>query len=101
VVTLFICFRTRQSKAEMALITGSTLIWRDEKSFVKDMLQETFPSRPVDCGAGAVGTNRRFIEDSHTNISQFWLGPLFDIQTSHVSRGYITSGGAGKGRDAI
>jgi hypothetical protein len=70
----------------MALITGSTSIWGDEKSFVKDMLQETFPSRPVDCGAGAVGTNRRFFEDSHDRHLPVWLGPLFYIQISHVSR---------------
>jgi hypothetical protein len=49
----------------MALIKGSTPIWRDEKSFVKDMLQEPFSSRPVDCVAGTVGTNRRLLEDSH------------------------------------
>jgi len=42
VVTLFICLRTRESESEMALITGSTSIWSDEKSFVKDMLQEPF-----------------------------------------------------------
>jgi hypothetical protein len=29
------------------------------------MLQETFSFRPVDCGAGAVGTNRRLPEDIH------------------------------------
>ena len=29
------------------------------------MLQETFSFRPVDCGAGAVGTNRRLPEDTH------------------------------------
>jgi hypothetical protein len=32
---------------------------------VQDMLQETFSFRPVDCEAGAVGTNRRLPEDTH------------------------------------
>jgi hypothetical protein len=49
----------------MAFITGSTPERGYEKSSVKDMLQEPFSSRPVDCGAGAVGTNGRLVEDSH------------------------------------
>jgi len=49
----------------MAFITGSTPVWGYEKSAVKDMLQQAFSSRPVDCGAGAAGTNGRLLEDSH------------------------------------
>jgi hypothetical protein len=32
---------------------------------VQDMLQEALSFRPVDCGAGAIGTNRRLPEDTH------------------------------------
>jgi hypothetical protein len=42
VMTLFIYFRTRKSKSEMAFITGSTPEWGYEKSSVKDMLQSPF-----------------------------------------------------------
>ena len=49
----------------MTLITGFTPEWADEKSSVKDMLQEPFSSRPVNCRAGAVWANRGLLEDSH------------------------------------
>jgi hypothetical protein len=65
VAALFIYLRIRESESKMAFITGSTPEGRDEKSSVKNMLQESLSSRPVDCRAGAVGTNRRLLEDSH------------------------------------
>ena len=86
VVVLFIYLRTRESKSEMAFITGSTPVWGYEKSAVKDMLQEPFSSRPVDCVAGAVGTTEDFFKIVMTNLSQPRLGPLLYIQISHVSR---------------
>jgi hypothetical protein len=57
----------------MAFITGSTPEWGYEKSSVQDMLQEPFPSRPVDCEAGAVGTNKRLPEDENSGCISFFM----------------------------
>jgi hypothetical protein len=69
----------------MTLVTGSTPEWGYEKSSVKDMLHEPFSSRPVDRGAGAVGTNKRFLEDSHDKPLPVLSGPLLYIQRPCVA----------------
>jgi hypothetical protein len=58
-------WRGLESDAEIALVTGFATVRADEKDGVKNVLQESFSSGPMGRGAGAVGTNRRFIEDSH------------------------------------
>jgi hypothetical protein len=67
-------WRGLESDAEIALVTGFATVRADEKDGVKNVLQESFSSGPMGRGAGAVGTNRRFIEDRHGLYLRFSCG---------------------------
>ena len=76
----------------MALITRSTPEWGYEKNSVKDLLQEPFYSRPVDCVAGAVGTNRRLSEDSHDKHLPVLAGPAIVHPNLPCTRHTVSGG---------
>jgi hypothetical protein len=55
----------RQAEPEIPPVAFIAAVWAYEKNGVQDLLQEAFSSRPADCGARAIGTSGRLIEDRH------------------------------------